>query len=142
MLTAQDCTDQGLYNLLVYHRWTSYLPHTRKLVVPMEAGALSYTLGHKEGVPAVDADGRIRDYTRAYVPPVVHQFAKGRAGKALRRTRFATFLSELANASSYERGRGARGRMAPLGCDECLMADGSASSARLASYCARRCSWT
>ena len=87
-LAIKDCTDQGLYNLLVYTRWQRMLPHTTRLLVPMEGGALSYTLGHKKGKVVVGSDGRVRDDTRAYVPPVVHQFAKGRAGKALQRTRF------------------------------------------------------
>ena len=48
-LKIKDCTDQGLYNLLVYWRWEHYLPHTKRLIVPMEGGVLSYTLGHLKG---------------------------------------------------------------------------------------------
>ena len=85
-LDVKDCTDQGLYNLLVYAYWARYLPHTRKLVLPMEQ-ALSYTLGHKRRCCDVDNSGRILN-DGGNVPPVVHQFAKGSAGRALPRTRF------------------------------------------------------
>lgn len=86
-LETKDCTDQGLYNLLVYHYWEEYLPHTRKVVRPMER-ALSYTLGHKKGCCRIDADGRVLNDGHQ-VPAVVHQYNKGAAGKALKRTRFA-----------------------------------------------------
>ena len=82
-LSVKDCTDQGLYNLLVYAHWADYLPHTRKLVLPMER-AFSYTLGHKPRAPAVDSDGRVRN-DHGDVPPLLHQFAKGRAGLTLSR---------------------------------------------------------
>jgi hypothetical protein len=85
-LDVKDCTDQGLYNLLVYVYWQRYLPHARKLILPMEQ-ALSYTLGHKRKCCKVDESGRLlNDEDR--VPPVVHQFAKGMAGRSLPRTRF------------------------------------------------------
>ena len=85
-LETKDCTDQGLYNLLVYHFWEEYLPHTRKIVLPMER-ALSYTLGHKKDCCRHDAHGRVlNDENR--IPAVVHQYNKGAAGRALKRTRF------------------------------------------------------
>ena len=93
-LDVQDCTDQGLYNLLVYTHWDAYLPYTRRIILPIER-APSYTLGHRKGDLHVDADGRIRNDV-GQLPPVVHQFAKGSAGKALRRdVRFTAFLSNL-----------------------------------------------
>ena len=82
-LSVKDCTDQGLYNLLVYAHWGAYLPHTTRVVLPIER-ALSYTLGHKKRHVAVDAAGRVRN-AHGELPPVVHQFAKGAAGKALTR---------------------------------------------------------
>ena len=85
-LATKDCTDQGLYNLLVYHYWHEYLPHTRKVVRPLER-ALSYTLGHKKGCCRIDADGHVLNDGHQ-VPAVVHQYNKGAAGKALKRTRF------------------------------------------------------
>ena len=93
-LDVKDCTDQGLYNLLVYTHWDAYLPYTRRIILPIER-APSYTLGHRKGDLHVDADGRIRNDV-GQLPPVVHQFAKGSAGKALRRdVRFTAFLSNL-----------------------------------------------
>ena len=91
----KDCTDQGLYNLLVYAHWDEYLPHTRRAVLPMER-ALSYTLGHKKGSPRVEkASGRVLN-DHGQLPPVVHQYGKGSAGRALRRTPFVrTFLARL-----------------------------------------------
>ena len=154
-LAVKDCTDQGLYNLLVYARWDQHLPHTRRVIVPMEGGAPSYTLGHKKGRVVVDGDGRVRDDTRHYIPPIVHQFGKGAAGRGLRRTRFAAFLASLlddgpgvvdeparlgagASATSSASGLDTGGGGSLLACHQCLMADGTASAA-LASFCARRC---
>ena len=136
-----------MYNLLVYLRWGEYLPHTRRLVVPMEGGVLSYTLGHKSAHRvAVDRDGRLLDDTRDYVPPVVHQFGKGAAGKALRKTRFAAFVQSLLDdtRAGAAGGRARRTDEATLAvrCQQCLMADGSEASQRLANFCARRCSLT
>ena len=85
-LDVKDCTDQGLYNLLVYAHWDAYLPHTRRLILPIES-APSYTLGHRKGELHIDADGRVRNDAHE-LPPVVHQFAKGSAGKILRKSRF------------------------------------------------------
>jgi hypothetical protein len=97
-LQVKDCTDQGLYNLLVYAHWDASLPHTRRVVLPIER-AYSYTLGHRKRCPTVDADGRVRNGLNE-LPPVVHQFAKGGAGKALHKTRFATrFLRELSTSA-------------------------------------------
>ena len=79
-------TEQGLYNLLVYHYWDEYLPHTRKVVLPMERG-LSYTLGHKQSCCRLDADGRVLN-DRGRAPAIVHQYNKGAAGRALKHTRF------------------------------------------------------
>jgi len=83
---VKDCTDQGLYNLLVYVYWRDELPYTRKLVLPMEK-AFSYTLGHKQPCCTVDAAGRVLN-DAGHAPPVVHQYAKGIAGRVLPRTRF------------------------------------------------------
>ena len=79
---------QGLYNLLVYEFWGAYLPHTRKIVRPMER-ALSYTLGHKPGESCcrVDERGRVLNDV-GEVPAVVHQYSKGAAGRKLQRTKF------------------------------------------------------
>ncbi|KAL3918315.1 MAG: hypothetical protein SGPRY_006060 [Prymnesium sp.] len=85
-IAVKDCTDQGLYNLLVYLYWGSELPHTRKLVLSMER-APSYTLGHKQPCCTVDSAGRVLNDARM-VPPIVHQFAKGLAGRVLPRTLF------------------------------------------------------
>lgn len=138
-LDVKDCTDQGLYNLLVYQFWKAHLPHTRRHIVPMEGGALSYTLGHKKGRVSVDSDGHVRDDTKRYVPPVVHQFGKGRAGKALQRTKFAGFLTSLRDGGASAEPVQERS----LACHQCLMFDGTASgSAALAAFCARRCSLT
>jgi hypothetical protein len=78
----------GLYNLLVYEFWGAYLPHTRKIVRPMER-ALSYTLGHKPGESCcrVDERGRVLNDV-GEVPAVVHQYSKGAAGRKLQRTKF------------------------------------------------------
>eukprot|EP00966_Prymnesium_polylepis_P003817 86780-Prymnesium_polylepis.2 len=85
-VAVKDCTDQGLYNLLVYLYWGAELPHTGKVVLPMER-ALSYTLGHKRPCCKVDARGRVLN-DAGRVPPIVHQYAKGVAGRILPRTRF------------------------------------------------------
>lgn len=93
-LAVKDCTDQGLYNVLVYTAWHARLPHTRRVLLPMEK-ALSYTLGHRREAPRRDGSGRLINEA-GEVPPVVHQFGKGSAGRALRRTSFArTFLAGL-----------------------------------------------
>ena len=145
-LKIKDCTDQGLYNLLVYWRWEHYLPHTKRLIVPMEGGVLSYTLGHLKGKPLVDADGRVRDLSRSYLPPVIHQFAKGAAGKALKRNAaFSKLLEGLLDeeaGAATGGGGGGGGDGEKEGCRRCLMFDGSEASQRLASYCARHCSLT
>ena len=92
-IAVKDCTDQGIYNLLAYVHWQELLPHTRRVVAHIER-AFSYTLGHKRRTPRVDASGHIfNDHNR--LPPVVHQFAKGQVGKALRRTRFMDVLTSL-----------------------------------------------
>jgi hypothetical protein len=92
-VAVKDCTDQGLYNLLVYAFWPTELPHTPKLVLPMER-ALSYTLGHKRRCCNLDPSGRVLN-DRGEVPPVVHQYNKGAAGLMLTHSRFArAFLSE------------------------------------------------
>lgn len=85
-LEIKDCTDQGLYNLLVYLYWVQELPHTRKVVLPLEK-APSYTLGHKQPCCHVDSAGRVLN-DAGEAPPIVHQFAKGLAGRQLPRTRF------------------------------------------------------
>ena len=85
-LETKDCTDQGLYNLLAYHFWDEYLPHTRRVVLPIER-ALSYTLGHKAACCRVDEGGHVLT-ERGERPAVVHQFNKGAASRTLKRTRF------------------------------------------------------
>ena len=93
-LAVKDCTDQGLYNVLAYVHWADLLPHTNRLALPNEA-AFSYTLGHKQQPPLVDLDGRLHNRYGG-VPPVVHQFAKGAAGRALRSSRFhSIFLRRM-----------------------------------------------
>ena len=94
-LAVKDCTDQGLYNLLAYLHWERLLPHTRRVYLPVER-ALSYTLGHKRRCPGTDDEGRLRNGA-GDLPPVVHQFAKGAVGKALRKSKaFRRRLDELA----------------------------------------------
>ena len=90
-LATKDCTDQGLYNLLAYHFWDEYLPHTRRIVLPMER-ALSYTLGHKLDCCRIDTQGRVLNDNNL-LPPVVHQYNKGAAGRALKSTRFYEALA-------------------------------------------------
>jgi hypothetical protein len=98
-LDVKDCTDQGLYNLLVYAHWQAHLPHTQRVMLPIEH-ALSYTLGHKKRAVAVDAGGRVLN-EHGEVPPVVHQFGKGFAGKSLRKSvAFRELLSKLLIAAS------------------------------------------
>lgn len=92
-IAVKDCTDQGLYNLLVYLHWDKILPHTRRMILPMEH-SFSYTLGHKRRRPTVDQSGRVRN-DHGELPPVVHQYAKGSAGQALRSSRFRSFLKQL-----------------------------------------------
>jgi hypothetical protein len=99
-LAVKDCTDQGIYNLLAYVHWNSLLPHTQRFIAPIEL-AFSYTLGHKLRPPRVDASGRVLNEYDG-VPPVVHQFAKGQAGKALRRTPFVAALKSLGKQSASE----------------------------------------
>ena len=112
----------------------------------MEGGVLSYTLGHLKGKPLVDADGRVRDLSRSYLPPVIHQFAKGAAGKALKRNQaFSKLLEGLLDeeaGAATGGGGGGGGDGEKEGCRRCLMFDGSEASQRLASYCARHCSLT
>ena len=98
-LNVKDCTDQGLYNLLVYAHWDHYLPHTARLVLPIERSP-SYTIGHKKRGIDVDETGRVRNEANM-VPPVIHQFGKGFAGKALRRNAaFAGLLKRLEGQSA------------------------------------------
>ena len=110
-LDVKDCTDQGLYNLLVYTHWAEYLPHTRRLVMQMER-APSYTLGHKKSRVRLDANGRVLN-DHADVPPVVHQFAKGSAGRALRRA------SSFMNFLRGHQGTAASARVPPVGPHVC-----------------------
>jgi hypothetical protein len=147
-LAVKDCTDQGVYNVLAYARWESLLPHTSQLLVPMEGGVLSYTLGHKKGAPRVDSDGHVRD-DDGHVPPLVHQFAKGAAGRALKRnTRFTQLLHELLRdggspTPARQPATEQRVQRERRTCDQCLMADGSdAEGQRLVTFCARHCSLT
>ena len=109
----------------------------------------SYTLGHKKGVPHVDDDGAVHDETKTYLPPLLHQFGKGAAGKALKRTRFAFLLQSLlddgeAAAAQGIEGTGSRLADTALTCHQCLMMDGQGAEAsqRLAAFCARHCSVT
>jgi len=90
-LAVKDCTDQGLYNLLVYVHWEQLLPHTHRVNRPIES-SFSYTLGHKKRCPAVDTDGLVHN-DHGLVPPVVHQFEKGSVGRALRKSK--TFRRRL-----------------------------------------------
>jgi hypothetical protein len=93
-LEVKACTDQGLYNVLVYTEWEARLPHTKRVLLPMER-ALSYTLGHRPTAPPRDDSGRLLNGA-GELPSVVHQYGKGAAGKALRRTSFARkFLEGL-----------------------------------------------
>ena len=85
-LATKDCTDQGLYNLLTYQFWPEYLPHTRRVLLPMER-ALSYTLGHKAGCCRLDARSAVLN-DHGEPPAVVHQYNKGAAGRALQKTTF------------------------------------------------------
>ena len=103
-LDVKDCTDQGLYNLLVYtNAWAERLPHTRRVVLPIER-ALSYTLGHKKRAVTVDAEGRVRN-DHGEIPPVVHQFGKGFAGKMLKRNAAFGAMLTRASADLTPRGR-------------------------------------
>lgn len=82
------------YNLLVYAFWSTELPRTRKLVLPMER-ALSYTLGHKRRCCALDTAGRVLN-DGGRVPPVVHQYGKGAAGRWLAHSPFIRAIDRRA----------------------------------------------
>ena len=77
----KDCTDQGLYNLLVYQYWGEYLPHARRVLLPTER-ALSYTLGHVTPCCRVAPDGTVLAKS-GEAPPILHQFTKAEAGRKL-----------------------------------------------------------
>ena len=71
----KDCTDQGLYNLLVYQYWASTC--TRGVLLPIER-ALSYTLGHVTPCRRVAPDGTVlAEWRGAADPPSVHQGGGG-----------------------------------------------------------------
>ena len=80
-LDVKDCTDQGLYNLLVYQYWGEYLPHARRVLLPTER-ALSYTLGHVTPCCRVAPDGTVLAKS-GEAPPILHQFTKAEAGRKL-----------------------------------------------------------
>ena len=77
----KDCTDQGLYNLLVYQYWGEYLPHAKRVLLPTER-ALSYTLGHVTPCCRVAPDGTVLAKS-GEAPPILHQFTKAEAGRKL-----------------------------------------------------------
>ncbi len=92
----------GLYNLLVYTEWERRLPSTRRVLLPMEH-AFSYTMGHKWRAPTVDDTGRVLT-AAGEVPPIVHQYNKGVAGRWLHQTRFVEFVARLDRSVTGARG--------------------------------------